>query len=122
MERALSFEGETGPYVQYTHARASSILNNADPVDYALADFSTLVEPEESDLTIHIAGLPQAIQKAAIEFRPNIIARYALELSHKFNSFYHRHKVLVDDQTLMHSRLLLVSATRQTLENALTLL
>lgn len=122
MERALSFEWETGPYVQYTHARAASILRNAETIDLNIADFSTLVENEEHDLTIHLAWFHQAIQKAATEFRPNLIARYALDLSHKFNSFYQKHKVIVDDQALMHSRLLLVSVSRQVLENALILL
>lgn len=97
-------------------------MANADVVDYAMADYVLLQEKEEHALLLHMAGFSQAITKAAQEFRPNVIARYVLELSHAFNAFYQKHKVLVEDQKLMHTRLLLVAATRQILANGLVLL
>ncbi len=122
MEQSLRFDGETGPYVQYTHARASSILRAAQEASHQEIDYSLLVEKEETSLVLHLSRYADVVQKAAKEFRPNLVARYVLELSHLFNAYYQKHKVLVENEAMMKARLVLVSCTRQVLENGLTLL
>ncbi len=120
-EESLQFEGETGPYVQYTHARACSILRKAGKLP-STADFSLLRTAEEKRLVSLLTQFPEIVHEAAATYRLHILCRYLLDLSQLFNEFYHSSPVISGDKPLMNARLLLLNAVRQVLENGLTLL
>lgn len=119
-EESLSFEGETGPYVQYTHARACSILRKekvAGTINYNL-----LQEQQEKAVTLLLEKFPSIIMQAAELYKPSLICHYLIELSQAFNEFYHSCKVISEDAQLQNARLALVDATRIVLENGLGVL
>ncbi|MBI3017531.1 MAG: arginine--tRNA ligase, partial [Deltaproteobacteria bacterium] len=121
----LNPDGDTGPYVLYTYARASSILRKAQaPTSFpSQAGKSTLLESkEEQELMKGLERFPKTLIAAAQEFEPSYIATTLLEISKLFNRFYHEHRVIQEDEALQMSRLKLVSATRQVLKNGLHLL
>ncbi len=114
---ALSFEWETGPYLQYTHARCCSLLKKWN-LDLANIDYSDFDE-QEKWILIHLAQFQDFILKAAKEYRPNYVARYLLDLSKLFNSYYNiTSKKLVES----NSWLALVNSVKQVLANGLSIL
>jgi len=119
-EHALSFEGETAPYVQYAYARIASILRKDTLPDDA--DLNLLNSKEEIELAKKIALFPEIAKKAAIELRPHIIANYVYDLAKMFNEFYHSHQVLKEKEALKNARLILIAGVQQTLKNSLALL
>jgi arginyl-tRNA synthetase len=120
-EESIQFDGETGPYVQYAHARACSILRKAHAkpknVDYAL-----LNEIVEHKVITLLAGFAGVVKDTASHYKPHILCRYLLDLAQAFNEFYHAHHVVSEDKKLMNARLVLVDAVRQVLTNGLQLL
>src|SRR3989344_1461780 len=121
-QQALSFEGETAPYIQYAYARISSIIKKHRKQMPKKADFSLLGKKEEAELIKKIAVFPEIAEKAAKELRPSIIANYAYELAKQFNEFYHMHNILKEEKSIKEARLLLISCIRQALKNSLGLL
>ena len=121
-KRILDFEGDSGPYVQYTHARACSILRKAAKGITPKARIALLLQPEEVRLVKLLAQFPPAVQLAAQGFKPHHIAQHLLKLSQAFNAFYHQHPVIQEDEELLKARLLLVDCVRQVLANGLALL
>ena len=122
LEEVVRFEGETGPYVQYTHARAMSILRKAAPqAQDETAVFNTDVDDVTWDILKHLANFPETVQQAAQLREPSVIAKYALHLAKSFNHYYAQTKVLVDDDQLA-ARLNLVQAVAIVLKEALRLL
>lgn len=124
-EKSLSFEGETGPYLQYAYARASSILRKANEMKEKITfnkDVLEIKEPEEKKLLRELSKFPEVIKKAAENLRPERIANYAYTLAKTFTEFYTNLKVLTEKEKERKERLQLVAATRQVLGNALTLL
>ena len=123
LAKSLSLEGDTAPYIQYTHARASRILEKSGQIPSIEIDFSLLVEKPELELVKEIGLLGLAVRDAAKNLSPKVIARYCHDLAVAFNSFYERVKVLdLDDQKLENSRICLVGSFKLTLERALDLL
>ncbi len=120
IEEALSFDGHAAPYIQYAHARACRILENAKERSAAVQ--FTELQPEELSLLQLIAQLPDEVQRAAAEFRPLLIANYVYEVAKAFNDFYHACPVLQSEEPVRSARLALVDATRQALANGLALL
>jgi arginyl-tRNA synthetase len=118
----LSFEGETGPYVQYAHARLCSILRKHGQAPADRVNFSLLAEPEEFGLAKAMAGLGPTVRRAAESCEPAMISQYLLDLCTRFSSYYHKHKVIGDDPALTAARVLLVDGIRQTIANGLKLL
>ncbi|QMU07378.1 arginine--tRNA ligase [Levilactobacillus suantsaii] len=116
----LKFEGETGPYVQYAHARAESILRKAPHVTVAAAG-NELADPLAWDTIKTLADFPQIVKMACAELEPSVIAKYAIRLAKTFNKYYAHAKVLTDDAQLP-ARLALVKAVSGVLKEALRLL
>lgn len=121
-KEALSFEGETGPYIQYSHARICSILRNHGKKISPSADLSLLKEQEETVLLTALSQFSQVIEDAAIKRKPHLLCRYTFELAQYFNEFYHKHQVLKADDHLRDARLQLCDAVRQVIANALMIL
>lgn len=121
-QQALSFEGETGPYLQYMYARMCSIFKKAN-ISIETVDYSLLKEDGEKSLLMLLASFPELVEKSAEEYKPNIIWRFALNLAKSFSSYYHQAKILDENnKELTWARLSLLKAIQQTLKNALTLL
>jgi len=123
VNEALSFDGRTGPYIQNAHVRANSILKKAGIVDIQPAGFDFELTKHEIELIEQISKFPNAVQQAANEYRPLVMAAYAYDLANAFHSFYHAVPVLQsDDENIKNARLRLVAAAKQTIANALRLL
>lgn len=121
LERTLSFEGETGPYVQYTHARACSVLRKVSFDPDSIIDYSLLTDEVSKDVVRLLAKFNETVILAHKNYEPHTVARYAVELAQNFNHFYHDNAILVDDEALKNARLALVYSTKIVLENALEL-
>lgn len=118
----LSFDGETGPYVQYSYARGNSILNKGNDCT-GTVDYSKLSSKEEFELVKSIANFNNIITLALDKLEPSILTRYVIEVAKGFNKFYNTHSVLnLEDETLKATRLNLVKASLQVIKNGLYLL
>jgi arginyl-tRNA synthetase len=117
-KEALDFERQSGPYIQYAHARACSILEKAGSLGQAF-DFR---DPMEIALAKAIARFPAVIEQVTVELRPHVLASYVHELANLFNTFYQHLPVLKSEGATRESRLTLVAATANTLKEALTTL
>ncbi len=123
-DEILNFDGETGPYVQYTHARACSVIRKAGETEADKKAFnSQLLQTKEEYLLCKLLyEFPEKIELALSQLEPSIITRYLVDLAQGFNRFYHEHSILVDNQELRNARLALVRATKITLANGLKLI
>ncbi len=119
-EKALSFEGNSGPYCQYTYARASRILEKAGAAA-ATGDFSHMSRGHDFELVKLMGKFQETAEKAFNEYRPNVITDYLLDLASEFSKFYEAMPVLKGGEA-MGERLAIVSAFRQVVKNALALL
>ena len=119
-DKVLNFEGETSVYVQYTCARAKSVLNKGGvPESYEIPELCA----QEIELVKAIANLPETVQAAAEKYEPSLIARFAVDVAQKFNKFYFDCKILAaEDEKTKNFRLALTNATLQALTNAFALL
>ena len=120
-EQALSFEGETAPYIQYAYARISSILKKNKKINHK-ADLKLLKEKEEIELVKLLENFPEIISKSTEELKPHLIASYVYSVAQKFNEYYHLHQILKADKSVREARILLISALRQVIKNGLELL
>jgi len=120
-ERMLSFDGETGPYVQYTHARCNSVLGKA-AVDYADADLALLTNDHEFELIKALRVFPEKVVEAAEKYEPYIISRFVMQVAQAYNRFYHDNPILRADEGIMKARLCLTDCTRTVISTALALL
>ena len=120
-QQALSFEGETSPYIQYAYARISSILKKNKKINLK-SDLKLLKEKEEAELIKLLSGFPEIVNKATHELRPHLIAVYVYSLAQKFNEYYHIHQILKADNKTKDARILLISSIRQVIKNGLNLL
>lgn len=126
-DRILDFNGETGPYVQYTYARCASVIRNAG--DNALDKIKTFtVKPEyisgqaSYELAKSIHKLPQVILEACEKYEPSILTRHLVNIAQDFNRFYHDEHILVDNEDEKFTKLALVYAAKTAIKNGLYLL
>ena len=118
VNRILSFEGDTGPYLMYTHARASSIISKSKVKKFSV-DAGLLSDETEIKVAKLLSKFPVVVQESVVQLKPHLVGQFLIELGRSFNEFYHKCPVLGVDDELMKSRLALVEATRQVLENGL---
>lgn len=127
-DRILAFEGETGPYAMYSHARFRSILRKGRERGIQPAssvgeiDFTALDNEEARSLLQALSEFPDAVQRAAEQYEPSLLTQAILEVADRANKFYNAHHVLVDIESVSKTRLLLVSSTATVLRTGLTLL
>jgi len=120
-ERMLNFEGETGPYVQYTHARCNSVLNKAD-LGYDDADTTKLTNDDEFELIKALYTFPEKIIDAANKYEPFIVSRHIMQVAQAYNKFYHNNNILRADEDVKKARLLLTKCTKDVISTGLGLL
>ncbi|MBW3016339.1 arginine--tRNA ligase [Candidatus Woesearchaeota archaeon] len=122
LKRILSFEGDTGPYLMYTHARAASILKKAKFKSKSF-DASLLQEPSEIKVIKLLSKFSSRVEDSLKQYKPHILAQYLIEFGRAFNEFYHKCSCMGEkDKSVQVARLTLVEASRQVIENGLRLL
>ncbi len=121
-DKALSFEGESAPYIQYAYARIMSILRKSNAKLSAKPDTSLLTHEKEKELVSLLSEFPSITKTALAQLRPHFIANYAQRLAEKFNEFYHECPVLTEEAGLSGARLTLIIATAQVLKNSMHIL
>ena len=124
MEEALSFDGNTGPYVQYTYARACSILEKAGVTDGTPAPAElTLTDPLEKVLCVTLSEFEERVRMALRDYEPSYITRYILDVATAFNRFYHDCAIVTaEDAAVRETRLALTRATKYVLGRAFGLI
>lgn len=123
LDEMLKFEGETGPYIQYTVVRINSIMKKAKgDISNIKVDGSVLNKKEEVELVKLLAKAKNVLKQAAQEYEPSILTRYIIDVASAFSKFYNECQVIVDDEVLRNSRLSLVEATGHILKNGLKML
>ncbi len=121
-DRMLSFDGDTGPYLQYAHARIRSIFRRGEVAPPPRGTTPLVTEPAERALAFHLLGLNQAVAATVESFSPSKLCTYVFDLATIFTTFYEACRVLVDDEPVRTSRLALCDLTARTLELGLSLL
>ncbi len=104
----LNFNGETGPYIQYTYVRTNSVLNNSNGVkDVKKIDFSVLTDKESLEVVKKIYEFNNVIENSVDKNEPSLLARYLLELAKNYSTFYNNNKILVEDEKTKDARVFL---------------
>lgn len=117
---SISLEGNSGPYIQYTFVRTQSVLNRIKNQESGIKKDEIKLETEENELLRYLAYYPYFVEKAAVDFAPNIICNYLFELSQKFNLFYQKHKIIGSENE--DFRIELTKGVGQVIKNGLNLL
>ncbi len=122
-ETALRLDGETAPYIQYTHARLCSLLRkNTYELDYSKVDYSLLSDSTSFELIKLLAEFPNSIIASTEKYEPMYVARHLIEVCKAFNKFYNEYSIVVDDDIVRNTRLYLVTAVKNVLKTGLELL
>lgn len=119
-DRALNFDGETGPYVQYTHARCCSLLRKA-PAQLAEPDWEGLHDPEAHQVTLLLSRFPDVVQEACLRNEPSMITRHTTLIAQAYNKFYYEHRILDDAPGTVAARVALTDAVRDVVRTGLYL-
>ena len=121
MDDALNFEGNTGPYVQYTYARTCSVLAKADSAESC--EVLKITAPEETELAKTLARFEENVRDAIDTYEPSVITRYILDVAGAYNRFYHNCTILgAEDEQVKNTRLALTAAAKTVLGNAFGLI
>lgn len=121
-DNLLNFNGETGPYVQYTYARAKSVLRKAGKEEFEKMNFSKLNTAEEMALIKSIGLFEDALIKAHDKYEPSMVSRAIMDIAKNFNKFYNAHQINVEDGELQNERLALTYASAIVIKEGLALL
>jgi arginyl-tRNA synthetase len=120
---SIDFQGHTGPFIQYTHARIRSVMAKAEYKNKISDNYSTILTALEKDLIVNLAKYPDVIAASAKEYSPAHIANYVFELAKLFNKFYHEESILkAEDLDVRNFRLDLAAATASTINKGMKLL
>ena len=121
---SIDFNGNTGPFIQYTHARICSILRKAEEMGISTENYTNAsLLDEEVELIKTLTEYPAAVRSAAQQFAPSVIAAYAYELAKQFNGYYHDHSILKEqDATTRSLRLMLAEQVARVIRSAMSLL
>ena len=122
MQKAMDLEGDTGPYVQYAHARCCSILKKFGKDVTEKVNFDLLQDESTIALLKTLQEFPEVVEHAAEQYVPALVARYVLKLAKQLNSFYVSNKVISEDEELTKARILLVYCVKEVIAKALGLL
>lgn len=120
-DKLLNFDGETGPYVQYTYARASSVLRKTGDLPDTI-DYNVLTDEASMGLLKELERYPEVVKEAAERYEPSVVARYSIDMAHAFNKFYHECQINVEDETIKCTRTNIVKIARYIIKDALSLL
>ena len=120
----LNFNGETGPYMQYTYVRTQSILRNAGiiNIDESKINFEKLLDAEAIDVIKRLSEYTDIVISATNKNEPSIISRYLIDLAHSFSRFYNEHQIICDDEETKMARLALTKCVGATIKSGLGLL
>lgn len=119
----LNFNGETGPYIQYTYVRTNSVLNNSNGVkDVKKIDFSVLTDKESLEVVKKIYEFNNVIENSVDKNEPSLLARYLLELAKNYSTFYNNNKILVEDEKTKDARVFLTYSVGIVLKTGMSLL
>lgn len=121
-EKIHSFDGETGPYVQYTYARAASVLRKTGIIQVGDIDASLITDETSVGLLKEIERFPEVVKIAADRLEPSVVSRYVMSVAQAFNRFYHENQCNVEDENLMKARVKLVIIAKQVIKDGLELL
>lgn len=121
-ERMLNFDGETGPYVQYTHARACSILKRAGEISLDDIHFDALSDEASLDICKLLEAYPEKIKDAANKLEPSVVTRHLVAIAQAFNKFYHDNPILNSEEDVRQARLAVVVAVKTVMKEGLSLL
>lgn len=121
-DEVLNFDGETGPYVQYTYARAKSVLRKAGKEEFGPMEFKNLNSKEELALIKNLAEFKNVVSKACEKYEPSMLTRHITEIAKAFNKFYNSSQIMVEDEEIKNERLALTFASASVIKTALKLL
>lgn len=113
----LNFQGETGPYIQYTYVRTQSVLNKLEVIpEIAEIDFNILTDKYSQEILKLIYGFEEVLEQVTEKEEPSILARYLIDLSKAYSSFYNENKIIGEDETVQNARVYLTRATGDVLK------
>ena len=121
-DKTLSFEGESGPYVQYAHARICSLLNKGNFDINSKIDPTLLNNEMEINILRNLYKFTEVVKDAAEKYEPFFISRYVVELAKDFNKYYNQVTINVDDEKLKNTRLMLCYSVKNVISEGLSLL